>query len=106
MNMMRIFYIGLSGVGMMFSSMASGNDAGGLQSPACGVVCDPYICVNSDGISPELTRKYLGEKAAENLQSLDVKEKICRDDRYFGVDGKRSGKINQTTTKMLFMCRE
>ncbi|MBA7749380.1 YcgJ family protein [Escherichia coli] len=122
MNMMRIFYIGLSGVGMMFSSMASGNDAGGLQSPACGVVCDPYICVNSDGISPELTRKYLGEKAAENLQSLrgydpseftfangvfcDVKEKLCRDDRYFGVDGKRSGKINQTTTKMLFMCRE
>ncbi|MGK3717429.1 hypothetical protein ACSLO9_34840, partial [Escherichia coli] len=36
MNMMRIFYIGLSGVGMMFSSMASGNDAGGLQSPASG----------------------------------------------------------------------
>ncbi|ENT7553171.1 YcgJ family protein, partial [Shigella flexneri] len=34
------------------------------------------------------------------------KEKLCRDDRYFGVDGKRSGKINQTTTKMLFMCRE
>ena len=111
MNMMRIFYIGLSGVGMMFSSMASGHDAG-----------DPYICVNSDGISPELTRKYLGEKAAENLQSLqgydpseftfangvfcDVKEKLCRDDRYFGVDGKRSGKINQITTKMLFMCRE
>ncbi|EHS1599108.1 TPA: hypothetical protein OF515_003844 [Escherichia coli] len=122
MNMMRIFYIRLSGVGMMFSSMASGHDAGGLQSPACGVVCDPYICVNSDGISPELTRKYLGEKAAENLQSLqgydpseftfangvfcDVKEKLCRDDRYFGVDGKRSGKINQITTKMLFMCRE
>ena len=61
------FISGLSGVGMMFSSMASGNDAGGLQSPACGVVCDPYICVNSDGISPELTRKYLGEKAAENF---------------------------------------
>ncbi|HBA6306489.1 TPA: hypothetical protein J2F63_004671, partial [Escherichia coli] len=36
----------------------------------------------------------------------DVKEKLCRDDRYFGVDGKRSGKINQITTKMLFMCRE
>ncbi len=63
MNMMRIIYIGLSGVGMMFSSMASGHDASGLQSPACGVVCDPYICVNSDGISPELTRKYLGEKS-------------------------------------------
>lgn len=121
MNMMRIFYIGLSGVGMMFSSMASGNDAGGLQSPACGVVCDPYICVNSDGISPELTRKYLGEKPLKTYNHYkatiseftfangvfcDVKEKLCRDDRYFGVDGKRSGKINQTTTKMLFMCRE
>ncbi|ESE21813.1 Fels-1 Prophage Protein-like protein, partial [Escherichia coli 910096-2] len=34
------------------------------------------------------------------------KEKLCRDDRYFGVNGKRNGKINQTTTKMLFMCRE
>ena len=80
------------------------------------------IFVLTQIISPELTRKYLGEKAAENLQSLqgydpseftfangvfcDVKEKLCRDDRYFGVDGKRSGKINQITTKMLFMCRE
>ncbi|MEY7343618.1 YcgJ family protein, partial [Escherichia coli] len=27
----------------------------------------------------------------------DVKEKLCRDDRYFGVDGKRSGKIKSTT---------
>lgn len=31
MNMMRIIYIGLSGVGMMFSSMASGHDASGLN---------------------------------------------------------------------------
>ena len=31
MNMMRIIYIGLSGVGMMFSSMASGHDAGGAD---------------------------------------------------------------------------
>ncbi|VFS96577.1 YcgJ family protein [Escherichia coli] len=123
MNMMRIFYIGLSGVGMMFSSMASGNDAGGLQSPACGVVCDPYICVSSDGISPavnkEISRRkkplktYNHYKATipANLHSLTVyfamlKKNYVRDDRYFGVDGKRSGKINQTTTKMLFMCRE
>ena len=110
MNMMRIFYIGLSGVGMMFSSMASGNDAGGLQSPACGVVCDPYICVNSDGISAENLQSLQGYDPSEftfaNGVFCDVKEKLCRDDRYFGVDGKRSGKINQTTTKMLFMCRE
>ncbi len=71
---------------------------------------------------PRVNKEISSEKAAENLQSLqgydpseftfangvfcDVKEKLCRDDRYFGVDGKRSGKINQTTTKMLFMCRE
>lgn len=63
-----------------------------------------------DGIFLALTRKYFGEKAAENLQLLqgydfseftffngvfcDVKEKLCCDDCYFGVDGKRSGKIN------------
>lgn len=71
---------------------------------------------------PRVNKEISRRKAAENLQSLqgydpseftfangvfcDVKEKLCRDDRYFGVDGKRSGKINQTTTKMLFMCRE
>ncbi len=31
MNMMRIFYIGLSGVGMMFSSMASGKGHSSAQ---------------------------------------------------------------------------
>ncbi len=50
MNMMRIFYIGLSGVGMMFSSMASGMTLAGFNLLR-GVVCDPYICVSSDGIS-------------------------------------------------------
>lgn len=30
MNMMRIFYIGLLGVGMMFLLMAFGNDVGGF----------------------------------------------------------------------------
>lgn len=70
MNMMRIFYIGLSGVGMMFSSMASGNDAGGLQSPACGVVLRPVYLCEFRWHFPRVNRKYLGEKAAENLQSL------------------------------------
>ncbi len=119
MNMMRIFYIGLSGVGMMFSSITYGHDA---RDSISGVrrCLQPYICVNSSGISR--VNENVWQKAAENLQSLqgydpseftfangvfcDVKEKLCRDDRYFGVDGKRSGKINQITTKMLFMCRE
>ncbi len=62
MNMMRIFYIGSSGVGMMFSSMASGNDAGGLQSPACGVVCDPYICANSRWHFPRVNKEISAKK--------------------------------------------
>ena len=40
----------------------------------------------------------------DSVRSESGDEKSVRG--YFGVDGKRSGKINQTTTKMLFMCRE
>ena len=72
MNMMRIFYIGLSGVGMMFSSMASGNDAGGLQSPACGVVCDPYICGNISAKKPLKTYNHYKATIPANLHSLTV----------------------------------
>ncbi|WP_049190438.1 YcgJ family protein, partial [Serratia marcescens] len=32
----------------------------------------------------------------------DTKEKVCRKDRYFGADGKPSGKIDRTTTQLLF----
>lgn len=119
---MRIFYIKLSSVKIMFSSIASKNDASKLQSPACSVVCNPYICVSSNSISPALTKKYLSKKAAKNLQSLqsynpskftfsnsvfcNVKKKLCRNNRYFSVNSKQSKKINQTTTKMLFMCRK
>ena len=77
---------------MMFSSMASGNERWRTSISGVRRCLRPVFCVNSDGISPELTRKYLGEKAAETLQSVqgydpseftfsngvfcDVKEKI------------------------------
>lgn len=90
-----------------------------IQSPASGVLCDRYVCADDKGISRELTEKYLGKKAAANelfttsnvdLTAFtfangifcDVKERLCREDRYFGTNGKRSGAISKKYTKALF----
>ncbi len=101
MNMMRIFYIGLSGAGhdVLINGVWKMTLADFNLRRAALFATRSILCVNSDGISPALTRKYLGEKVAENLQSLqgydpseftfangvfcDVKEKLCRDDCYF-----------------------
>lgn len=69
-------------------------------------------------ISVRLTARYIGERQAKNLEILgradlmaftfdggvfcDTREKLCRDDKYFGTDGKRSGKINNHFTEILF----
>lgn len=116
----RIFYTTLFLVMSLFVSSVSGKERKELYSPACGILCDKFICADPDGISPGLTEKYLGEKAAKELKALgeynpkeftflngvfcDVKEKLCRNDRYFDKDGKRSGKINRNATMMLFGC--
>ncbi|MHA3902443.1 YcgJ family protein [Castellaniella sp. WN] len=90
-----------------------------LRSPAPGVLCDRYTCANgTDGVSHELTEKYLGKKAATRLYSqgdfdpteftfangifCDVKERLCRENRYYGEGGKRSGVISKKYTKLLF----
>ncbi len=90
-----------------------------IQSPAPGVLCDRYVCANDQGISRELTAKYLGRKAASNtLFSMrdvdltqftfangifcDVQERLCREDRYFGTNGQRSGAISRKYTEALF----
>ncbi|HGM5323934.1 TPA: YcgJ family protein [Serratia marcescens] len=89
-----------------------------LQSPSLGVVCDKYFCADTSGVSVSLTEKYLGKKRSLQLTSqgefdhseftfangifCDVKEKVCRKDRYYGVDGKRGGAIDQKTTSLLF----
>ena len=91
-----------------------------LKSPEPGVLCDRYLCVDgNNGVSRELTEKYLGKQAATRLFSqgdfdatqftfangifCDVKERLCREDRYYGVDGKRSGKVSEKYTKLLFV---
>lgn len=88
-----------------------------VYSPAKGVLCDRYVCADSKtGVSPKLTERYLGKKAAKKLSSdidpteftfiggifCDVKEKLCREDRYYGPDGKRSGAVSKKYTKLLF----
>ncbi|KQN54471.1 hypothetical protein ASE98_15950 [Pseudomonas sp. Leaf48] len=98
---------------------AHARQAADNKSPAPGVLCDRYVCANDQGISRELTAKYLGEKAASNklfsMQSVDlteftfangifcdVKERLCREDRYYGADGQRTGGISSKYTKLLF----
>ncbi|WP_460421484.1 YcgJ family protein [Pseudomonas sp. ZL2] len=90
-----------------------------LKTPVSGVLCDRYVCANDKGISRELTEKYLGKKAATtdvftssdvdlteftfaNGIFCDVKERLCREDRYYGANGERSGVISKKYTKALF----
>ncbi|NRE31733.1 hypothetical protein E5U26_13835 [Burkholderia pseudomallei] len=90
-----------------------------VKSPVPGVLCDRYVCANDKGISRELTEKYLGKKAAANKMFTssdldlteftfangifcDVKERLCREDRYYGANGKRTGAVSEKYTKLLF----
>ncbi|BFT81321.1 YcgJ family protein [Enterobacter pseudoroggenkampii] len=90
-----------------------------LQSPERGVLCDRYMCASgTEGISQALTEKYLGKKVAASLFAqgdfdrteftfsngifCDTKEQLCRGDRYYGADGKRSGTSSDKYTKLLF----
>lgn len=103
---------------VMMTVYAKQTTTGKLRSPEHGVLCDQYICADSGGISVRLTARYIGERQAKNLEILgradlmaftfdggvfcDTREKLCRDDKYFGTDGKRSGKINSHFTEILF----
>ncbi|WP_434643934.1 YcgJ family protein [Klebsiella sp. I138] len=90
-----------------------------LFSPETHVLCDKYICATAtDGVSRAMTEKHLGKQAAQRLSSqgkfdptsftftggtfCDIKEKLCREDRYYGADGKHSGAISEKYTRLLF----
>lgn len=90
-----------------------------LKTPVSGVLCDRYVCANDKGISRELTEKYLGKKAAAtdvftssdvdlteftfaNGIFCDVKARLCREDRYYGANGERSGAVSEKYTRALF----
>ncbi len=77
-----------------------------LKNPEKMVLCDKFICANSEGISKELTSKYLGQKQAERIFSqgefdktqftfengifCDTNTKTCHIDRYYNEGGKHS----------------
>lgn len=89
-----------------------------LVSPAPGVLCDTWFCADADGVSDVLTEEYRGKTKARHLEAqgefdrtaftfangvhCDVKEKMCRKNRYYGADGKPSGAPDATTTRQLF----
>jgi hypothetical protein len=70
------------------------------------------------GISRLLTEKYLGKKAADaafqqgpfdltaftfaNGIFCDVKEHLCRENRYYGADGKQDAAVSKKYTALLF----
>lgn len=89
----------------------------GLQNPERNVLCDQYVCANSEGLSKALTAKYLGESQALKVFSgpnfdhtqftfangifCDTKEQRCYVDRYFNQDGQRSAQ-SPAHSKALF----
>lgn len=110
-NIMLVAALGLAS----FADFASDHK---LRFPTAGVVCDAYFCADVAGISDRLTIRYLGENNGRQLAArgrfdrteftfdngifCSVRARECRKDRYFGIDGKRSGAIDQITTDWLF----
>ncbi|ECI4012058.1 hypothetical protein DN310_22780 [Salmonella enterica subsp. salamae] len=102
----------------MASAVANQTESAAIYSPERGVLCDQYFCADSGGISFALTKHYAGSAQLKKLKFMrdfdrtaftfsngifcDVKERLCRQDRYFGNDGKRSGVVNHYFTKILF----
>ncbi len=93
-------------------------DKTALHSPQAGVLCDSYICADAQGVSRALTERYLGARVAQRVFSqgdfdrtaftfangifCDTHERLCREDRYYGSDGKHSGAISTHYTALLF----
>ncbi|OZI78022.1 YcgJ family protein [Bordetella genomosp. 12] len=89
-----------------------------LRTPQAGVLCDRHFCADKQGLSAALTEKYLGERAAARLRAqgdfdhhaftyengvfCDTRERLCRENRYFGSDGQRSGAVEPIFTRLLF----
>ncbi|AHV92803.1 YcgJ family protein [Bordetella holmesii] len=89
-----------------------------LRTPQAGVLCDSHFCADARGLSTALTQKYLGAQAAgalreqgafdhqaftyENGVFCDTRERLCRENRYFGSDGKRSAAVEPVFTRLLF----
>ena len=105
-------------LGALSANVMANTTKSSPRSPTDGVVCDVYFCANDKGVSAELTTRYLGKKKGKRLTAqanfdhsaftfsngvfCDSTERLCRKDRYFGVDGKRSGKVDEHYTELLY----
>jgi hypothetical protein len=115
-RLIRIAGLALSLVASV--GIADAGQPSSVRSPVRGVLCDRHICANDQGLSRELTAKYLGRAAARRLESLgefdptaftfsngvfcDVKERVCRANRFYGPDGKHNGVVLKRYTTLLF----
>ncbi|ALN63470.1 fels-1 Prophage Protein-like family protein [Lysobacter antibioticus] len=106
-------------VSIATSAQAEGKNA--VRSAEPGVLCDRYICANKKGLSHVLTEKHNGMRTAMNAFAdkdmdtseftfangifCDVKEKLCRKDRYYGPNGQRSA-VSVEYTEFLFGKRD
>lgn len=100
-----------------FSTNAMAQAGNTLFSPKIGVLCDRFICADSQGVSVDLIQQYLGPEKARKVIEMgdfdkteftfadgtfcDIKEKLCHVDRFY-TQGQRS-EVNEKYTKMLFM---
>ncbi|WP_199545301.1 YcgJ family protein [Paraburkholderia kururiensis] len=113
-----ILAAGLISLCVVSTNAAEAGRAPRVRSPVHGVLCDRHMCANNKGVSRELTAKYLGKTAAAKLFSqgefdptaftfdngifCDVKERLCRANRFYGTDGKHSGAVSKKYTALLF----
>ncbi|EKS6735951.1 hypothetical protein OR233_004439 [Enterobacter asburiae] len=84
-----------------------------------GVICDIYFCVNREGVSVDLTLKFLGEKKAKKLAGgssfrnsheftfsngvhCNSKIKKCFSSRFYNQNGEVDGVQRQDYTNWLF----
>lgn len=114
---MKTLQLIFAGSLLALSASSFAKTAPALKSPAKGVVCDKYVCVDKHGVSKDLTSKYLGQQKAKKAFSqgefdttqftfangvfCDTKTQLCHVDRYFEADGKRSA-VDRKTTQLLF----
>ncbi|HHR5900876.1 TPA: YcgJ family protein [Providencia alcalifaciens] len=115
MNLKAICLVGFAIAALPMLSLAKSTSV--LKSPEKNVLCDKYVCFSAkDGVSTELTKKYLGDKRAKAIELdghfdrtavtfangifCDINEQKCHIDRYFDAGGKRSAISKEYTHKL------
>ncbi|MGO1003934.1 YcgJ family protein [Lysobacter sp. CA196] len=102
---------------VLIATSAQAERKNAVRTPEPGVLCDRYVCANKKGLSHALTEKHNGMRTAMNAFAdkdmdmyeftlangifCDVRERLCRKDRYYGPEGQRSA-VSVEYTEFLF----